>query len=453
MRRSAWQLLALISLTGFRAGAPAETRPRYGGTATVELHEALALTDPGDWPPALVPLVYDRLVRLDEGGQPRPALAISWRHDPDNKRWEFRLRPGVKFHDGSPVTAGAVAASLKLHVGANVAISSEDGGVIIQEETPAPDLPGNLADARFAILRRGADGVTSGTGPYRIAEWQAGRRAVLAANEDYWGGRPFLDGIELRMFRAYRDQAADLELGKADVVELSVEDARRASQRGLRTWSSAPSELVALVFEHSRGPGENISFRQAVALSIDRAAIHDVLLQRQGEASGALLPQWMTGYAFLFPVARDLERAQRTAATVPKAGLRATLSYDPADALSRSIAERIAVDAREAGILIQVAAAGQADMRIMRVPVRTPDPAQGLADLAAAFHMGELIEPSAITAEARYQVEKKVINDFRLIPLCHLPEILGIGTRVRDWQPHRWGDWRLDQVWLEPRTP
>jgi hypothetical protein len=237
------------------------------------------------------------------------------------------------------------------------------------------------------------------------------------------------------------------------VVELSIEDARRAAQRGLRTWTSAPSELIALVCERGRAPVENISFRQAVALSVDRAAIHDVLVQKQGEASGALLPQWVSGYAFLFPTARDLERAQQLASTVPKPGLRATLSYDPADALTRAIAERIAVDAREAGILIQVMPGGQSDMRIFRVPLRSPDPAQELSDLAAAFHVSESIEPSAVTAEARYQVERKVINDFRLIPLCHLPEILGIGSRVRNWQPPRWGDWRLDNVWLEPRTP
>src|SRR5271169_6337742 len=239
MQRSAWQLLALISLIGFPATSPAGTRARYGGTLVVEIHEAITFADPGEWPPSLVPLVYDGLVRLDAQGRPLPALALAWQHDPENKRWEFRLRPGVKFHDGSPVNAAAVAACLKM--GAHVGVSSEGGAVVIQQEIPAPDLPATLADARFVILRRGADGVTSGTGPYRITEWQAGRHAVLAANDDYWGGRPFLDGIELRMFRAFRDQSVDLELGKADVVELSIEDARRATQRGLHTWTSAPS--------------------------------------------------------------------------------------------------------------------------------------------------------------------------------------------------------------------
>jgi hypothetical protein len=45
-----------------------------------------------------------------------------------------------------------------------------------------------------------------------------------------------------------------------------------------------------------------------------------------------------------------------------------------------------------------------------------------------------------------------VINDFRVIPLCELPEILGIGSRVRNWEPQRWGNWHLDNVWVEPGT-
>src|SRR6266852_515687 len=105
MRRSAWLLLAAISLIGEPARLRAETRARYGGALTVEIHDAITLTDPGDWPAALVPLVYDRLVRLDDRGEPRPALAASWQRDAEGKRWEFRLRGNARFHDGSPITA------------------------------------------------------------------------------------------------------------------------------------------------------------------------------------------------------------------------------------------------------------------------------------------------------------------------------------------------------------
>jgi len=450
MQRFVWRLPALISLlvslTGLSAGGRAETRPRYGGRLTVEIHDAITFTDPAAWPPQLVALVYDTLVKLDERGEPRPALAISWLHDPENKRWEFRLRPGVKFHDGAPLNAAAVAACLK---GLSSVAAAGDDVVVIQTENPTPDLPARLGGTANAILRRGADGVTTGSGPFRIAEWQPGRRALLAANDDYWGGRPFLDDIQLLMGRSPRDQAIDLELGKADLVELTPDDARRASQRGARTWVSSPAELLALVFDRVRAAVDDPRLRQAVGLSIDRAAIYNVLLLKQGESTGALLPAWLTGYSFLFPAVRDLERARQKAAFLPKSGMRVTLTYDAADPLARPIAERIALNAREAGVIVQVAPGGEADVRLARLPLRSLDPEQALAAYAAACGSPPFKAPPIFSPEANLNAEQKLLEDGRIIPLFHIPQIVGLGSRVRNWNPEPWGDWRLDGVWLD----
>src|SRR5256714_1918202 len=251
MWRSAWRLLALSSLLACAfQHARAASRPHYGGSLTLEIVQTLTFADPGDWPRPLIPLVYDGLAHFDQHGQLRPALALSWEHDPGCKRWEFRLRPGVKFHDGSPLNAAAVAASLAAHVmGSNVTASGDN--VVFQMDMATPDLPVRLADFRHAVLRRGPDGVSTGSGPFRIAEWQPGRRAKLAANDEYWGGRPFLDSIDLQMGRTTRDQSIDLELGKADIAELTIDDARRAAQRGIKTWASAAGDLVGFVFEGS----------------------------------------------------------------------------------------------------------------------------------------------------------------------------------------------------------
>jgi len=454
MWRSAWRLLALSSLMACAfEDARAASRPLYGGSLTVEIVEGLTFTDPGEWPHPLIPLVYDGLVHLDQRGQMRPALALSWQHDPEYKRWEFRLRPGVKFHDGSPVNAAAVVASLGPHtMGSNVAPSG-DSVVVFQLDMGSPDLPMRLADARHAVLRRGPDGVTTGSGPFRIAEWQPGRRAKLAANDEYWGGRPFLDSIELKMGRALRDQSIDLELGKADLAELTIDDARRAAQRGMKTWASAAGDLVAFVFERSSLAVEDARLRQALALSIERTAINNVLLQKQGESTGALLPEWLTGYAFLFPTARDLERARHLLAALGKLAPRLSLAYDPADPLARAIAERIALNARDAGIMIQVLSGGKSDMRLARLPLRSLDPALALAYSAAALGMGEPFKSSSTSPETLYRAEQKLLSDFRAVPLVHVPSILGIGPRLRNWDPPRWGDWRLENVWLEARTP
>lgn len=455
MQRFVWRLPALISLlaslTELSAGARAETRPRYGGRLTAEIHDAITLTDPAAWPPQLVALVYESLVKRDERGELRPALAISWQHNPDNTRWEFHIRSGVKFHDGASLNAAAVAACLK---GLSSVTAAGDDVVVFQTENPMPALPARLAGPANAILRRDADGVTTGSGPFRIAEWQPGRRAILKANNDYWGDRPYLDDIELQMGRSPRDQAIDLELGKADLVELTPEDARRASQRGARTWASSPAELLALIFDRGHPAVEDPRLRQAVALSIDRAAIHNVLLLKHGESTGALLPAWLTGYAFLFSAVRDLERARQKAAFLPKSGMRVTLTYDAADPLARPIAERIALNAREAGIVVQVATGGEADVRLARVPLRSLDQQQALAAYAAAFGMAASFKgPPVSSPEVNFYTEQKLLEDGRVIPLFHVPQIVGLGPRVRNWSPEPWGDWRLDDIWLDARRP
>ena len=449
MWRSAWPLLAIVSLTGSATSASAETRPRYGGALMLDLHDVLTLTDPGDWPAPLAGLVYDRLVQLDDRGRPQPGLASSWTHDSENKRWQFTIRPGAKFQDGSPITAASVRASLKSWN--NVEISGEDS-ILIQTEKPSPDIPIELAGVRNAILHRGSDGVTIGSGPFRITEWQAVRHAVFSANEDYWGGRPFLDTVELTMGRPLRDQLIDLELGKADLVELSLDQARGAAQRGMRTWRSLPLELMALVFEPGHRAVEDTRLRRAVALAIDRAAILNVLLEKQGEPAGALLPQWMTGWAFLFPATRDLGRARDSAALIQPVP-RLSLTYVPSDPLSRSIAERIALNAREAGVVIQVLPDAKADMRIARVRLRSHDSAQSLADIAAALGLPQLIRPDGGTLETLYAAEQKVLADFRVVPLFYLPATYGLSARVRNWQPAPGGNWRLENVWLEARVP
>ncbi len=381
----------------------------------------------------LVTLAFDRLVSRDESGQPQPALATSWRHDADFKRWEFQLRAGVKFHDGSAFTASAIAATLK----PLVAVAYGDT-IVIRSEQPAPKLLQILASS--SISKRAADGSIVGTGPFRVTAWEPNRRAIFAANEDYWAGRPYVDRIEVEMGRSLRDQALDLDLNKADIVELGSSDTRRAMQTGKRTWTSPPVDLLAIVFEAS----SDQHVREAVALSIDRATIHAVLLQKQGIPTGAILPQWLSGYAFLFPAIRDIDRARQLA----RVAAPITLAYNPTDATARLIAERIAVNAREAGLVIRPVAAGMpvAPARIVRTRINRPDlshalgsvtPWVGLAPPARQFRL-KLI----------YAAESELLREHRIIPLFHLPDIYGLGPRVRGWAPSRWGGWNLDSVWL-----
>ena len=373
MRLSSWLLIAVLSAAAVGGAA---TRSRYGGTLRVEMRAAPAALDPAaaDAGP-LRSLVFETLVRLDEAGAPQPCLALSWQHDAAARRWQFNLRPAVKFHDGSPLIAAAVAPLLQAALPATTVAAASDTAITIRANHPLPDLLLDLAHNGWLD-----------TGPFRSTTFDPGRRAAFAANGDYWGGRPFLDAIEVQLGRGLRDQLADLELGKADVVEAAPTDLRRASGGGRAIWSSADVSLIALAFAHAPGSGDASTLREALALSIDRAAMHTVLLQKQGEVSAALLPQWISGYAFAFPTTPDLPRARALLSTLAPAARTLTLTYDPSLREARSLAERVAVNARDAGLAVQVSPQNpRADVRLVEVRLASLDPAQALGEFAAAL--------------------------------------------------------------------
>lgn len=438
MRLSSWLLLAALSAP---AVCGAATRPRYGGTLRVEMGAAPAALDPAtaDAGP-LRSLVFETLVRLDDAGAPQPCLALSWQHDAAAKRWQFNLRPGVKLHDGSSLTAAVAAPLLQAALPAATVTAAGDA-VSIRANHSLPNLLLDLAHNGWLE-----------TGTFRPAAFDPGRRAAFAANDDYWGGRPFLDAIDVQLGRALRDQLADLELGMADVVEVAPTDMRRASGDGRALWSSAAISLIALVF----APGPDPRVRGALALSIDRAPMYTVLLQKQGDVTAALLPQWISGYAFAFPAAPDLPRARALVNALPPAARALTLTYDPGLRAARSLAERVAVNARDAGLAVQVSPQNpRADVRLVEVPVAALDPERALAGLAAALGL-EFAPNSSPSPAAYYESERKLLDGFRAIPLFHVPVLYGVSSRVRVYAPPpitRLGDWRFDNVWLSGTAP
>jgi ABC-type transport system substrate-binding protein len=202
--------------------------------------------------------------------------------------------------------------------------------------------------------------------------------------------------------------------------------------------------------------------RQAISLSIDRTSIADVILQKQAVPSGSLLPNWITGYAHLFPATPDLPRAKDllgASRREPSRSVPLVLVYDSGDAEARAVADRIAVNLRDVGIMLQVSEQNvdgktkspAADLRLVRYRIGTPDPAAALTELLRS--LGETAAAAYTTPEQMYAAERAPIDAFRVIPLVHVTESWGLGPHVRDWIAPRWGGWNLADVWLEqPRA-
>jgi peptide/nickel transport system substrate-binding protein len=468
MRRTPFLFLAAVSLLLSCGHAAAATRPLYGGTLRIETRARIASLDPARLPAdpgglslaeKLFFLVGDRLVRIDRRGRVRPSLATGWHASAGDRRWTFDLRPGVKFQDGKPLVARDVVAALVARH-PHWSLRAADMQVSIRLPRPAPHLLLALALAENSILRMGQDGIVIGTGPFRVARFTPGRIS-LAANDGDWRGRPFLDGVEILMGRATREQWIDLELGRADVVEIPPDRVHRTRQSHVRVWSSEPDELVALVFDRSRPAAQDAAARQALANGVNRAALRDVLLQKQGTVARSILPAWLSGYAFLFappPTPASASAAGPAPAAAP-ALPSLTLAYDSSDPLLASFAARIAVDARAVGIRLQLepqapGAKAPADVRLVRQPIESLDPASALRRMVSALGLGDTVTvPGDANPEALYTTEQSIVSSHWVIPLVDVPELYGVSSSVMDWMPPEVtpaGGWRLAEVWKEP---
>jgi len=394
-------------------------------------------------------LIFDTLVVLDGRGIPQPALSSSWQADPGNQRWRFNIRRGVTFQDGTTVTPDGVAASLR-SISPNWKVFSSGEAVVIECDAPTANLPAILALTRYSVAKR-SGGKLTGSGPFAVVGWEPGKKLILMARDDYWDGRTFLDRIEIQMGKSFREQMILLDLEKADVVEIAPDQARHAAVDGRRLDNPAAEELMALVFARDRQSVEDGKLRQALGLSIDRESMNSVLLQGGGEPAGALLPDWMTGYAFLFSTRVDMRRAQLTRGEVPQAPVW-TLGYDASDPLARVVTERISLNASDAGLRLQVVISATADVRLVRIALASRDAREALTSLAARLG---LPQPRFVddSADSLYLAENGLLQSHRVIPLLYLRNVVALDPAVKGWTEDPDGKWQLENVWLGTEKP
>ena len=481
MKRLLLQLFAISSFLLLAAGAYGGSRPRYGGTVRILLHDRVLSIDPlsdEDHPAArdrMATLAFETMTQIDAQGRLRPGLAGSWHADQSKRAWQFRLRL-ANFHDGTVLTAADVATSLAKSNPAWKYSAIDRQTVSIETPFPVQQMPELLALPRYAIVKRQADSgsngtILIGTGSYKLNQWQAGEHAQFTANEDYWGGRPYADSIEFQMGASLRDQLMDRQLGSFAATELSVDQIRNVEQNNQMVMLSRSADLMTLVFLQPDSGGRSgrkpvdARVRQALGLTINRAAISNVIFQRKATPASGLLPQWLTGYEFMFSSAQDLNRAKElradAAAFVVISPI--ALAYDFADPLARLAAERIAVDAREAGIVVQPyaeshlyskAARGSmnADAVLLRVPLESLDPSVALVACTDDLGLTQESAPAILGAsrpEDLLDLERKLLESNRVLPVAHVPQVLWLNNAVHNWQQGLNGAWNLDQLWME----
>ncbi len=348
--------------------------------------------------------IFETLVTKDPRSKLKPALAESWRAI-DDLTWEFKLRRGVKFHDGGDFTAPDVVFSIDRVPNVPNSPSSfatyskqitekivvDPYTIRFKTATPYPLMPNDMSTI-FILSARAAKGTTPagaatedfnngkatiGTGPFKFVRYAKGDRIELTRHDAYWGTKSAWDKVTLRIITADPTRVAALLAGDVRAIEnVPTSDiARIAKSNDLTLYRTVSHRLMYLHLDSNRdrspfvtdkagkplekNPLKDLRVRRAISKAINRQALVERVMEGAAVTSGQLMPEGMFGYTgALKPEAYDVDGAKKllTEAGYPD-GFALTL-HAPNDRYvnDEQIAQAIAQLLARAGIATRVEA-------------------------------------------------------------------------------------------------
>lgn len=238
--------------------------------------------------------VGENLVRFDENGELQPSLAEKWEVSEDGLTWTFKIRDGVKFSNGNPLTAEAVKSSLERTFTKSKRAEGffkwkeivADGQTLkITTETPVAVLPQSIADPLFLIVDTTVNTdefATKGpvcTGPYMFQEFKPGEYTVVVKNENYWNGSPKLDKVTFKDINDQNTRALSLKSGEIAIAyNLKVNNKADFEGQDDIVVQELKSLRTTYAFMNQNGPLKDLVLRQAITRSLDKVAYTENLL-------------------------------------------------------------------------------------------------------------------------------------------------------------------------------
>jgi peptide/nickel transport system substrate-binding protein len=250
---------------------------------------------------------FDRLVDTNATQQLGPGLAVSWKAINDTT-WEFKLRKGVEFHDGTPFTADDVLFTFER--APNVEASPSSFALYTKGKT----------------LKKIDDHTTIGTGPYKFVEWVPGDRLVFEKNPAYWGKKAQFDRVKFKPIKENPARVAALLAGDVDMIDLvpTADVARLKKNANVVLSQGVSNRVIYLHLDQFRdespfvketggkNPLMDLRVRKALSKAINRPAIVERVMEGVALPAGQLLPEGFFGVSpKLKPEAYDPEGAKK----------------------------------------------------------------------------------------------------------------------------------------------
>ena len=323
--------------------------------------------------------IFDNLVSRHPDGKLHPGLATEWKLQ-GQTTWAFKLRQGVKYHNGDPFSSADAKASIERTYDPNAKtmvatalatidkIEAPDANtLIIHTKKPDPLLPARLAFYGGQIVPKkyldsvGPDTFNAkpvGTGPVRFVSWVKDDKLVLEANPDYWGGKPDFDRMIVRSIPETSPRIAALLKGEVDVItQLPPDQADKVTgNASTRVAGALYAGLYVLAVNSKRPPLDNPLVKQALSLAIDREAIAKELWRGRGIVPNGPIAKGDNHFdpslpALAFDPKEAKERLKKAGYKGEEIFIETTVAYVAQD---KAMSEAIAAMWKDVGVNVKV---------------------------------------------------------------------------------------------------
>jgi peptide/nickel transport system substrate-binding protein len=327
---------------------------------------------------ALLGLIYDSLVEFDQDLNVVPSIAESWEVSDDGMAVTFKIREGVTFHDGKPLTSADVKASLDAildEATGAVARSSlasvasvdapDDATVVLNLTSPDAGILAGLAGPNLAIVSQddteeGLSSTPNGTGPFAFGSRRPNESLTLVANESYWReGEPKLASVE---FRVIPDESSIVDGLRSGNVQLTILNdplvATTAEGDGINISRTPQLAYHVLMINHNRPPLDDLNVRLAMQCAVDRQEVLDTAALGEGAVIGPITsPAYLSDPSARPCPEKDVEQARQYLADAgyPDGGIQiGTIVSQGEYATSVAEAQSLQAQLADVGIDLQI---------------------------------------------------------------------------------------------------
>jgi peptide/nickel transport system substrate-binding protein len=316
--------------SGGTSAAPAS--PKVGGTLAIGTSQDVLTLDLPNYRSTqdllIGSIVFDTLVVYDKDAKLQPGLAESWKQI-DPLTYEFKLRKGVKFTDGTPLDGDAVKSHFERSMKAlkgqrfhdmikTITVSGETLTFVLSR--PYTPFLGNLAFGTGGIqspasIKQYGDQIAFnpvGSGPYKLAEWVRGVSMKFVRNPDYWGAKPNVDTINVKYVQDESTRMASLEAGELDVIQNAPPQraAELSKSQTLRLITMPYGQSIWLGFTATNQYLKDARVRRAIAMMVDRNALVGSVTEGIARVATGFLPPELVP-STVKPITGDVAAAKK----------------------------------------------------------------------------------------------------------------------------------------------